>query len=143
MSTALPAPEHAAPDGPGEPRPTRTTDTRSWLLLGGAIASEVTASLTLKAALHRPALYGVVVVGYLAAFAFLALVLRRGMALGLAYGIWGALGVAGTAVLSAIIYHESFTVVTAMGIVLIMLGVLVVEVGAQQAHATPASEEAA
>ena len=65
-----------------------------WLLLAGAILSEVTASLSLKGALDRPALYAVVLVGYAASFVALAMVLRRGMALGVAYGIWGALGVA-------------------------------------------------
>jgi small multidrug resistance pump len=71
----------------------------TWLLLACAIASEVTASLSLKGALDRPALYVVVVIGYVVSFVLLAVVLRRGMALGVAYGVWGALGVASTAVL--------------------------------------------
>lgn len=64
----------------------------TWPLLAGAIACEVTGSLSLRAAVAHPGWYAVVVVGYVAAFALLAAVLRRGMPLGVAYGIWGAVG---------------------------------------------------
>ena len=60
----------------------------AWLLLLGAILAEVTATLSLRGALDQPALYAVVVLGYASSFGLLALVLRRGMALGVAYGIW-------------------------------------------------------
>ncbi|MEV7134073.1 SMR family transporter [Arthrobacter sp. NPDC093128] len=43
-----------------------------WILLAGAILSEVTASLSLKAALDDPAFFIVVVLGYTASFGFLA-----------------------------------------------------------------------
>lgn len=103
-------------------------------MLAGAIVSEVTATMMLKAATQHALLYAVVVSGYVLAFGFLALALRRGLALGVAYGVWGALGVAGTAVLSSLLYHEAFTVLTGIGIALIIGGVLVVEVGSQQAE---------
>ncbi|WP_370616689.1 DMT family transporter [Mumia sp. Pv 4-285] len=112
-----------------------------WLLLGGAIACEVTASLSLKGALDRPSLYAVVVVGYAASFALLTAVLRLGMPLGVAYGIWGALGVAATAILSAVLYDESFTSLMALGLVLIVGGVLAVELGSQAAHARARADE--
>jgi small multidrug resistance pump len=105
-----------------------------WLLLAGAILSEVTGSLSLKGALDRPALYIVVVLGYLASFVLLAMVLRRGMALGVAYGIWGALGVVATAVMSSLIFDETLTAVMGVGITLIIAGVLTVELGSQAAH---------
>lgn len=106
----------------------------TWILLACAIASEVTASLSLKAALDRPGLYAVVAVGYVVSFALLALVLRRGMALGVAYGIWGALGVASTALLSAAIFDEPLTALMGVGLALIIAGVLVVELGSQAAQ---------
>ena len=107
---------------------------KKWMLLAGAIATEVTASLSLKAALDHPAFYVVVVVGYIAAFVFLSFVLREGLALGVAYGIWGALGVALTAIMSSAIFGEPLTIVMGVGLVLIILGVLVVELGSQRAH---------
>ena len=101
-----------------------------WLLLAGSILSEVTGSLSLKGALDRPGLYVLVAAGYIASFILLALVLRQGMALGVAYGIWGALGVATTAVMSSLIFDETLTALMGVGIVLIIAGVLLVELGA-------------
>lgn len=105
----------------------------TWLLLLVAVACEVTGSLALKGALERPGLYVVVAVGYLASFALLAVVLRRGMGLGVAYGTWGALGVGSTALLSAWLYDEPLTALMVVGLVLIVGGVLLVEGGAQAA----------
>ena len=107
-----------------------------WLLLAGAIACEVAGSLSLKGAIDHPALYIPVAIGFVASFVFFAGVLRHGMPLGVAYGVWAASGVALTAVLSAIIYGEPFTWVMAIGIVLIMAGVLFVEMGSQAAQAS-------
>ena len=81
----------------------------TWVLLAAAIVAEVTATLSLKAALEHPGLYVVVVLGYVASFVCLAAVLRRGMPLGVAYGMWGALGVAATAVMSAQLFGEAIT----------------------------------
>lgn len=105
---------------------------KRWLLLAGAILTETSASLSLKGALEQPALYAVVVTGFAASFAFLAAVLRTGMALGVAYGVWGATSVALTAAMSAALFAEPLTAVMLVGIVLIVGGVLVVEVGSQR-----------
>ena len=63
----------------------------------------------------------------------LALVLRERVPLGVAYGIWGASGVALTAILSTLIYGEPLTPIMVGGIVLIILGVLTIELGSQRA----------
>jgi small multidrug resistance pump len=104
----------------------------TWLLLLLAIVSEVAATLSLKAAMTTPALYAIVVSGYLASFVFLTFVLKRGMGLGVAYGIWGAIGVALTAVLSAVVFGEAFTAVMGIGMVCIIGGVLLVEIGSHR-----------
>ncbi|MHA7208365.1 DMT family transporter [Arthrobacter sp. MDT1-65] len=106
------------------------TTTKGWLLLAAAILAEVTGSLTLKGALEYPALYAVVAVGYLGAFALLAVVLRTGMALGVAYGIWAAAGVALTAIISRFLFKEPLTWLMGLGIILIIGGVLLIELGA-------------
>ena len=108
--------------------------TVTWLLLGLAICSEVAATLSLKGSATVPALYAVVVFGYLASFVLLALVLRRGMALGVAYGIWGAVGVALTAVLSAVVFGEALTAVMVLGLACIVSGVVLVEYGSRVDH---------
>ena len=109
---------------------------RKWLFLTVAIAVEVTATLSLKAALETPALYAVVIVGYAGAFLSLFQSLREGISLGVGYGIWAACGVALTAVLSAAIFDEPLTLPMGLGIVAVMGGVLLVELGSQQAHET-------
>lgn len=52
------------------------------------------------------------------------------MALGVAYGIWAAAGVALTAILSRILFKEPLTWVMGLGIILIAGGVLLIELGA-------------
>lgn len=104
-----------------------------WLLLAGAILLEVTATLSLRGAIDHPALYVIVVIGYLGSFAGLSLVLRAGMGLGVAYGIWGASGVVLTAMLASMIFGEALTGMMGLGIALVIGGVLCVELGAQAA----------
>jgi small multidrug resistance pump len=107
---------------------------KKWLFLGGAIMSEVTGSLSLKAALDHPAWYVLMAAGFAGAFVFLSLVLRAGLPLGVAYGIWGALGVALTALFSALLFGEPLTPVMGAGLVLIIAGVLCIELGRQRAE---------
>ena len=95
--------------------------------------AEVSATLALRQALNHPGFYIVVGIGYALAFILLSLTLKAGMPLGVAYGLWGALGVALAAVLSMLVFGEPITVLVALGIALIMAGVLLVEVGAQHA----------
>ena len=102
-----------------------------WVLLATAILLEVTGTLALRAATTgRRAWYAVVAVGYLCAFAALSLTLSAGLPLGIAYGIWAAVGVALTAVASHVLFDEPLTPVMGAGIALIAAGVLLVELGA-------------
>jgi len=103
-----------------------------WILLAGASTSEVAASLSLKAALNDPAFFIIVVAGYIASFVFLAGVLRAGLALGVAYGIWAALGVILTVLLAAAIFGEPLTPMMLMGVSLVIGGVLCVELGSHK-----------
>ncbi|WP_246049221.1 DMT family transporter [Corynebacterium tapiri] len=94
-----------------------------------AIACEVAATLSLKAALYFPVFYVIVGAGYLSAFVCLDRVLRLGMPIGVAYGLWGAIGVVATAVLSWLFFGEALSWTMAAGIVLIVVGVLCIELG--------------
>ena len=106
---------------------------RKWALLGVAIVVEVAATLSLRASQDHSAWLIVVVAGYAGAFVLLTLVLRAGLSIGVAYGIWGALGTVGTAVLAAAIFGDPFTWPIAVGIGLIIAGVLLVELGSRHA----------
>lgn len=112
---------------------------RKWVFLVIAIVSEVAGSLSLKGALDAPALYAVVVACYIGSFAALFVALRNGMPLGVGYGIWGATGVALTAVMSSVIYAEPITPLMGIGIGVVMVGVLTVELGSQTAQKERAS----
>jgi len=102
----------------------------AWLFLSAAILCEVTATLSLKKALDQPAFYAVVVVGYLAAFVLLTLTLKQGLGIGVSYGIWAACGVALAAVGSKVFFDEPLSGPMLAGLVLIIAGVLLVELGA-------------
>ena len=107
---------------------------KQWIFLVGAIVSEVAATLSLKAGMENPLFYIIVAVGSAAAFIFLTKALKMGMALGVAYGIWGASGVALTAVLSNLIFKEPLTAIMIAGIIVIIIGVLMIELGSQAAN---------
>ncbi|MGV0660981.1 DMT family transporter [Mycolicibacterium sp. XJ879] len=111
---------------------------RNWVLLGAAVIAEIAATLSLRASHDHSAWLAVVIAGYVTAFTLLTLVLRAGMPVGVAYGIWGALGTAGTAALAAVLFGDPFTWPIVAGIGLIIAGVLLVEFGSERAAAVDA-----
>lgn len=110
---------------------------RRWSLLLGASATEVAATLSLRAFQEQRLWLVAVVVGYVASFVLLTLVLRAGMPVGVAYGIWGALGTAVTAALAAVFFDDALTAPILIGIALIIAGVLLVELGSHPAQPQP------
>jgi small multidrug resistance pump len=101
-----------------------------WLYLAGAIIIEVASTLSLRvAASGRRGWYAVVVPGYVASFALLALALDAGLGIGVAYGVWTAVGVALTAILSRVLFAETLSRTTVVGIALIVAGVVLLNTG--------------
>ncbi|MDV6263979.1 DMT family transporter [Rhodococcoides yunnanense] len=105
-----------------------------WFLLAGAVVAELVGALTFKYALSHPAYLIIVATGFTAALLLLAEVLRRGVPLGVAYGLWGAAGVAITTMFSTVLYDEPLTPGLVVGITLIVAGVLAVEIGSHAAE---------
>lgn len=103
----------------------------TWLLLTGAILTEVAATLSLRASegLRRKRWIAPVAVCYIAAFSLLTIALAEGMPVGIAYGIWAASGVALTAIGARVFFKERLTWRMTAGIALIAIGVLVIELG--------------
>lgn len=101
-----------------------------YLLLVGAILFEVAGTISLRLAIDNKRWYPAVAVGYVVSFSLLGLSLANGMPVGIAYGIWAAAGVALTAVLSRFLFKDPLTWLMGLGIVLIMGGVLLIELGA-------------
>ena len=106
----------------------------TWALLMCAITTEVTGTLSLRASQGHPLWLLAVAAGYTASFTLLTAVLRAGMPVGVAYGIWGALGTAITTVAAALIFGDPFTIAIVVGIGLIIIGVLTVEFGSHRAE---------
>jgi small multidrug resistance pump len=102
----------------------------SWLLLSGAILAEVVGTLSLRVAADgRRAWYLLVGAAYVVAFALLSGTLAAGMPLGVAYGMWAAVGIVLTALASRVLFREPLTPVMLAGFGLIAAGVLLIELG--------------
>lgn len=102
----------------------------AYLFLIGAIIFEVAGTVSLRLAVDNKRWYGAVVVGYIVAFVMLTLTLANGLPLGVAYGIWAAAGVALTAIIGKVLFKEPFTWLMGLGIILIIGGVMLIELGA-------------
>lgn len=102
-----------------------------WLLLVGAILAEVTATISLRFSEGFTRLVPSVItaIGYGTAFLLLAQTLKQGMPVGVAYGIWAAVGVSLVAVIGALFLGESLTWVQVAGVLLIIGGVMAIELG--------------
>ncbi|HLQ82063.1 MAG TPA: multidrug efflux SMR transporter [Bacillota bacterium] len=104
----------------------------AWFLLSAAIVAEVAGTLSLRASdgFTRGWFTLASLAGYAVALVLLGFVLKHGMPVGVAYGIWAATGVALVAVLGRVLFGDALTVPMAFGLALIMAGVLLVETGA-------------
>ena len=111
---------------------------KKWFILSAAIMLEVTATLSLRAAIDDPWWTVLAVVGYAGAFVALSLLLRLGTPIGVVYGIWAAAGLALTAVIASVIFGEPFTFMIGLGIIIVIAGVVLVETG----HGAPHAEDA-
>lgn len=103
----------------------------TWLLLGLAIVVEVvgTLSLTASRGMTRPGWLLVALVAYPTALALISVVMSRGMPIGVVYGVWVACGVALTALAGRVVFRNPLTTAMAVGIGLIIAGVLIIELG--------------
>ncbi|WP_337004765.1 MULTISPECIES: DMT family transporter [unclassified Microbacterium] len=117
---------------------TDRTRPSAWPPLLLAIGLEVTATLSLRAAegFTHPLWLIVVVIGYTGSLWLLSVVLDRGMAVGVAYGIWSAIGVVLTAVLGTVLFGEELGPMQIVGVGVIVVGVLLVELGSHERAST-------
>jgi small multidrug resistance pump len=102
-----------------------------WTWLAAAIIAEVTGTIALRLSegFSRLVPSIVVILGYGVAFVALSQALVRGMPVGVAYGVWSALGVTLVALIGALFLGESLSWVQIGGIALVIAGVLALELG--------------
>lgn len=101
----------------------------TYLYLALAIITEVVATSALKATEEFTKLYPslIVIVGYIASFYFMTLVLKV-LPVGITYAIWAGLGVVLVAIIAAFWYKEIPDLPAIIGMGLIILGVVVINV---------------
>ncbi|MBV2355161.1 multidrug efflux SMR transporter [Streptomyces sp. J2-1] len=108
----------------------RTLVHMGYVFLAGAIAAEVAATTAMKYSDGFSRLWPslLTALGYAVAFLLLARTLRS-VSIGSAYAIWSGVGTAAIALLGLALFGESLTVTKVAGIVLIVGGVVVLNLG--------------
>jgi small multidrug resistance pump len=104
----------------------------TWALLAVAILLEVGGTLALRQSdgMRKRAWAGATLLTYVVSTVLLWLTLDAGMAVGVAYGIWAATGVALTAVAGRVLFGDALSPRMVLGIAAIAGGVLLIELGA-------------
>jgi small multidrug resistance pump len=102
-----------------------------YLYLLGAIISEIIGALATResSGFTKPIPSLIAVSGIIGAYFLLSLSLKQGMAIGVAYGIWAALGITILALIGMFFLNDPLSKVQLVGILLIVVGVLALELG--------------
>ena len=106
-----------------------------WMYLALAIVCEVLGTSALKSAAGFTRLWPscIVVVGYSTSFYFLSLTLKS-IPIGIAYAIWSGAGTALIVLVAWLLYGQRIDVAGAIGILLIISGVLVLNIFSKVTH---------
>jgi len=107
----------------------------SYAALAGAIICEVagTSFLQKSAQFTKAGPTAVMALFYLASFYLLSLALRS-LPLGIAYAIWGGLGIVLTAVVGVFVFRQTLDVMAMVGIGMIVCGVVIVNAFSTVSH---------
>ncbi|MEN3308633.1 MAG: small multidrug resistance pump [Micromonosporaceae bacterium] len=99
----------------------------AWLMLAGAILTEVvaTSALKLSEGLSRLLPSIVVAVGYILSFVLLSQALKLHLQVSVAYAVWSGAGTAAIAVIGVLLLDEPINLAKVIGIALVILGVVV------------------
>jgi len=102
-----------------------------YVMLAAAIVSEVFAETCMKLSegFAKKAWIAGIAVGYVVSFYLLAGALEA-IPLGMAYAIWSGVGIVLTAFIGRIIWREAFNVKKVVGIALVIVGVVLLRIGA-------------
>jgi small multidrug resistance pump len=107
----------------------------AWLMLAGAILSEIASTLSLRGTTNefKPWLAVVVVVGYLVSFVLMALAFRT-LNVGIVYAVWSGVGTAGTTAAAAVLFDERINLTAVLGMVVIVAGVAILAFSGAATH---------
>lgn len=108
-----------------------------WLYLALAIVAEVCGTLQLRGLAGtsiRPLPILLVTIAYVLSFAFMTLALRH-IGVGAVYAIWSGVGTFAVAVLGQVLFAERVRLIGALGMALIVGGVILVVLGGAESGA--------
>lgn len=117
----------------------------AYMFLAGAIACEIVATISLKASdgFSKLGPSVLVVAGYVCSFTLLGLALNRGLPVSIGYAIWAGLGTTIVAILGVVFFHESLSAMAIAGLVLIVVGVALLNLGGVGHGTQQAADEGA
>ena len=103
----------------------------SWMLLAAAIALEVVGTVFLRVSDGFTRLWPAiaVIVAYTASFVLLSWILRTGVPMGIVYAVWSAFGITIVTLLGMALFDDKISLVTGIGIVVVIVGVVLVQLG--------------
>lgn len=107
-----------------------------FAMLAVSIACEVVGTICMKLSLGftLPGPTLVTAVTYAVTMSLLVVILKH-LPLGLVYGIWGGVGTAATMLVGVVVWNDPFTGVTALALVLIVVGVYLLNKGTDEIEA--------
>ena len=106
-----------------------TASSTAWLLLGIAVACEITGALGLRfSAGFTLVLPTAVALGAFAVALYLVSHVMKELPVSIAYPIWAGGGTAGVALIGILVLGEALTALKALGVALVMIGVVLVNV---------------
>ncbi len=96
-----------------------------WLFLALAVFFEIIATTLLKLStgFTKPLPAAGTLIGYILCFTFFSMALKK-IDLGVAYAIWGAVGITVMTVIGILFFKESISLIKVISIVFIVLGVI-------------------
>ncbi len=107
-----------------------------WIFLACAIAAEIIGTLSMKYAslsgspLGHMVMYGMIALSYL----LLSIAIKR-VAMGVAYALWEGIGIIFITLFSVMLFDESLSVLKAIGLAILLVGILLVKSGVRKAPA--------
>jgi len=103
----------------------------AWMMLFGAIVAEVIGTSALKYSNGMSRLFPsiIVILGYGGALVLLGQALKMQMPVSVAYAVWAGAGTAAIALIGVTVMHEPLTVLKTLGILLIIGGTIVLNLG--------------
>ena len=103
----------------------------NWLLLASAIGLEVLGTMFLRVSDGFTKFWPsvIVVLAYVASFVLLSWILRTGVAIGILYAIWSAVGITLVTFLGILLFDDRISRISALGLAVVVIGVALVELG--------------